>query len=240
MSQNYGVLRVVGVKAARPTDDTLNTPVKYPTGWLPEEGLVHVLTQHETTIGRALNNDIILMDPTVSREHARLVLDDSGWHILNLTSQNVVRVNGAVVAYGTSYPLQPQDILILGSTMLQLIAPQPSSEKEQKEHPETEPELQKVTEQSRTVKQVSESPVLSGDKVSAAQKSALSPTPPRPLSAQLDDEPAAQNWDDDEESVLGAGITMQFALPQRMGGRTRWLIAGGGVAILLLSATVTI
>ena len=255
MKQNYGVLRVVRVRL--PANATANLQERYPSGWLPEERLVHLLTQRETTIGRALNNDIILMDPTVSREHARLVLDDSGWHIVNLTSHNVVRVNGTVVAYGTSYPLQPQDILILGSTMLQLIAPQQSSEKEQKErkeHPETEPELQKVTEPSRTVKQVSESQVLSGDKVSAAQKSALSPTPSRPLererytqsdekkqiSAQLDDEPAAQDWDDDEESVLGAGITMQFALPQRMGGRTRWLIAGGGVAILLLSATVTI
>ncbi|MEO8970206.1 MAG: PrsW family glutamic-type intramembrane protease [Ktedonobacteraceae bacterium] len=252
MKQNYGVLRVVRVRL--PANATANLQERYPSGWLPEERLVHLLTQRETTIGRALNNDIILMDPTVSREHARLVLDDSGWHILNLTSQNVVRVNGTVVAYGTSYPLQPQDILILGSTMLQLIAPQQSLEKEQKEHSETEPELEKVTEPSRPVKRVSESQVLSGDKISVVQKSVPSPTPPRPLereryaqsdekkriSAQLDDEPAAQDWDDDEESVLGAGITMQFALPQRMGGRTRWLIAGGGVAILVVSAVVTV
>jgi RsiW-degrading membrane proteinase PrsW (M82 family) len=33
---------------------------------------------------------------------------------------------------------------------------------------------------------------------------------------------------------------MQFALPQRMGPRTRWLIAGVGVAILFISATITI
>src|SRR5256712_12756669 len=124
MSQNYGVLRVVGIKGARPTDDTMHTPVKYPTGWLPEEGLVHVLTQHETTIGRALNNDIVLMDPTVSREHARLVLDHDGWHIINLTARNVVRVNGQPVQSGSSLPMHPQDVLILGSTMLQLIAPQ--------------------------------------------------------------------------------------------------------------------
>ena len=60
-----------------------------------------------------------------------------------------------------------------------------------------------------------------------------------PKSALLDDEPAAQDWDD-EESVLGAGITMKFALPQRMGGRTRWLIVGAGVAILVVSAAITL
>ena len=78
ISQNYGALRVVRVRSARSPAGAMNATVKYPTGWLPEEGLVHVLMQRETTIGRALNNDVILMDPTVSREHARLVLDGDG------------------------------------------------------------------------------------------------------------------------------------------------------------------
>src|SRR5260221_14760855 len=118
MSQNYGVLRVVGVRPAR---ELVGSSAKYPTGWLPEEGLVHVLTQRETTIGRALNNDIILMDPTVSREHARLVLNQDGSHIINLTVKNVVRVHGRPVPSGYSLPMKPEDLLILGSTMLQLI-----------------------------------------------------------------------------------------------------------------------
>src|SRR5207248_11403504 len=124
ITQNYGALRVVRVRPARSPDGSMNAATKYPTGWLPEEGLVHVLTQHETSIGRALNNDIVLMDPTVSREHARLVLDRDGWHIINLTAQNIVRVNGRPVPSGSSLPMHPQDVLILGSTMLQLIAPQ--------------------------------------------------------------------------------------------------------------------
>jgi RsiW-degrading membrane proteinase PrsW (M82 family)/pSer/pThr/pTyr-binding forkhead associated (FHA) protein len=247
MKQNYGVLRVVRVRL--PANATANLQERYPSGWLPEERLVHLLTQRETTIGRALNNDIILMDPTVSREHARLLLDDSGWHIINLTHKNIVRVNGAFVAYGTNYPLQPQDILILGSTMLQLIAPQLSLAEEDSE---TDPQRQKATDLP-TMKLTNTSQPLSADKRSVQRKSVPSTTPPRPLrheedeksekkrriSAPLDDEPAAEDWDDDE-SVLGAGITMQFALPQRMGGRTRWLIAGAGVAIFVVSATITI
>src|SRR5437588_10171860 len=62
------------------------------------------------------------MDPTVSREPGRLVLNASGWHITNLTTHNIVRVNGRSVPSGGSLSMQPQDILILGSTMLQLIA----------------------------------------------------------------------------------------------------------------------
>src|SRR6266516_262572 len=123
ITQNYGALRVVRVRPARSPDGSMNATMKYPTGWLPEEGLVHVLTQHETSIGRALNNDVVLMDPTFSREHARLILDHDGWHMINLTARNIVRVNGGSVPSGSSLPLHPQDVLILGSTMLQLIAP---------------------------------------------------------------------------------------------------------------------
>src|SRR6266568_6360218 len=124
MQQNYGVLRVVRVRL--PATATANLQDRYPSGWLPEERLVHLLTQTSTSIGRALNTDIVLIDPTVSREHARLGLDASGWRITNLTEQNIVRVNGRPVPSGGSLSMQPQDILILGSTMLQLIAPQPS------------------------------------------------------------------------------------------------------------------
>ena len=91
ITQNYGALRVVRVRPARSPDGSVNAAVKYPTGWLPEEGLVHVLTQHETSIGRALDNDVVLMDPTVSREHARLVLDHDGWHIVNLIAHAASR-----------------------------------------------------------------------------------------------------------------------------------------------------
>src|SRR5450759_5429509 len=122
MNENHGVLRVVRVKSSRSVGST-QTQGRYATGWLPEDGLVHVLSHQETSIGRALNNDVILMDPTVSREHARLILDSHGWHVINLTARNVVRVNGHAVPSGGAMPMQPQDLLILGSTMLQLIAP---------------------------------------------------------------------------------------------------------------------
>src|ERR1700730_4828235 len=125
MNQNYGALRVVRVRP--PANASTNLQDRYPSGWLPAERLVHVLTRNVTTIGRALNNDILLMDPTVSREHARLVLDGRGWRVYNLTVNNIVRVNGQPVPSGGALLLRPQDFLVLGSTMLQLIAPQEDS-----------------------------------------------------------------------------------------------------------------
>lgn len=273
ISQNYGALRVVRVRPARPPAGTTHTSSKYPTGWLPEEGLVHVLMQRETTIGRALNNDVVLMDPTVSREHARLVLDHNGWHIFNLTANNIVRVNGQPVPSGSSLPMHPQDVLILGSTMLQLVAPQnqsavnsvgdaypddvtevfPARKKAQPVSNVRVVERQRQTPPSLPSlppSQYPQSPAQPSQLVSYDGSIEATPTlrgnldrPPAqiPLPVQPDPEHEALQWsDDEEENMLGASVTMHFALPQRMGIRTRWLIAGIGIAILVISAMITI
>lgn len=277
MSQNYGVLRVVRVMPARSSADSAHMQVKYPTGWLPEEGLVHVLTHHETSIGRALNNDIVLMDPTVSRDHARLLLGRDGWHIVNLTAKNVVRVNGRPVPSGSSLPIQPQDVLILGSTMLQLIAPQTVrlTNLDMSDHQDQTDEIAEIYTAQRGPQIASSNgvsvererqtppalqalsspplqpllptgPVQSNDQARPAgvsfdtRESSGGPPAQFPLPAQPDPEQEAQVWENGAENVLGAGITMQFALPQRMGKRTRWLIAGIGIAILAICAMITI
>jgi RsiW-degrading membrane proteinase PrsW (M82 family) len=43
--------------------------------------------------------------------------------VQNVTENNVVRVNGHVVVGGAWSPLQPQDLLVIGNTTLQLVAP---------------------------------------------------------------------------------------------------------------------
>jgi RsiW-degrading membrane proteinase PrsW (M82 family) len=256
MQQNYGVLRVVRVRL--PATATANLQDRYPSGWLPEERLVHLLTQTSTTIGRALSSDVVLLDPTVSREHARLDLDASGWHITNLTEQNVVRVNGQPVPSGGSFPMQPQDILILGSTMLQLIAPNVPPDADLNAATERlptasrPPDYQPWFYNDAPTKRAGQAP----QSLQHTPGSSLPVTPPRlpaassrpalinsaaPLPKQPAPELAAHAWDEDEEeSLLGAGVTMQFALPQRMGIRTRWLIAGIGLLFLAISAVITL
>ena len=46
------------------------------------------------TVGRALTNDVALLDPTVSRRHASLVVDESGIDLSDLGSSNGTFVNG--------------------------------------------------------------------------------------------------------------------------------------------------
>jgi len=259
INQQYGVLRVVRMLAdSRSPAGAANVSGRHSSGWLPAEGLVHVLTRTDTTIGRALNNDIILLDLTVSREHAHLLLGQEGWRITNLTEQNVVRVNGRPVPAGKSLPVRPQDILVLGSTMLQLIAPQNhqqlllADEKTQlleNLSPDIADEktidlsnnraLQEaVQEDCRPAMDLASAPtphdlpvLLHQESNSADPARYDTPLPPLPDGIWSEEEP---------ENVLGAGITMQFALPQRMGMRTRWFIAGIGIAILVVSAMVTI
>ncbi len=295
MSQNYGVLRVVRVRP--PANAITNSQDRYPSGWLPEEGLVHVLTRCETTIGRALNNDIVLLDPTASREHARLTLDQHGWHLINLTAKNIVRVNGHPVPSGGDLPVQPQDIVILGNTMLQLIAPLTSRPAEPNSAGlEVSPDLDDMP-WADIVSRMDTHPIRriaisadqaaspNGTSIEQARPSAydgkgrvgskmpqFAPPPQFPtqlqqsswqqyvqrsvpparqngqrnkaltsaLPVQPDPELMAQPWDEEEESLLGTGVTMQFVLPQHMGVRTRWLIAGVGLAILVISAAITI
>ncbi|GAC1355713.1 MAG: hypothetical protein NVS4B11_25850 [Ktedonobacteraceae bacterium] len=247
------------VRVRPPANATADIQERYPSGWLPEEQLVHLLTRRETTIGRALNNDIILMDPTVSREHACLVLDEYGWHVLNLTVHNVVRVNGHPVPSGVSVAMKSQDVLVLGSTMLQLIAPnhitthidettQPT-EHLSSLHKATSLQQNKPPLGSGRVGQQAASDARSSatpahveqnghgkyPNFASMQRPSLSSLPVQPEPDQI-----AQPWNDEEEDVLGAGITMQFAIPQRMGTRTRWLIAGAGFTILMVSAIITI
>jgi RsiW-degrading membrane proteinase PrsW (M82 family) len=90
---------------------------------LIETERVYPITLLTTTIGRSLDNAITLLDPSVSREHALLTLSDACWRVENISQQNPFWVAGQVVAPGASVSVQPGDILRLGYTCLQLLAP---------------------------------------------------------------------------------------------------------------------
>src|SRR6185369_14452590 len=58
----------------------------------------HRITALPLTVGRALTNDIILDDPYIDAEHARIVLGDDGvLRIDDLGSVNGLRTNGSKV-----------------------------------------------------------------------------------------------------------------------------------------------
>src|SRR5579859_5485104 len=49
-----------------------------------DQEAVYAIALPVTTIGRALDNAISLLDPAVSRQHAHLLLEDDGWWIENI------------------------------------------------------------------------------------------------------------------------------------------------------------
>ena len=65
------------------------------------------------TIGRSANNDLVVDDPTVSRFHARITVDNGRYNIEDLNSASGTRVNGQKVTSGS---VQPGSAIKLGNT----------------------------------------------------------------------------------------------------------------------------
>lgn len=107
--------------AGRPNRPTVPLETSAPP--LLESERVYPITLLTTTIGRSLDNAITLLDPSVSREHAVLTLSEHGWRVENVSQRNPFWIDERRVAPGESAMMQPGDILRLGYTYLQLLAP---------------------------------------------------------------------------------------------------------------------
>jgi len=84
----------------------------------PQAGLSYVLGEGETLAGRADDVAIFLGDVTVSRHHARFVVDDEGLKIEDLGSTNGIYVNMQRL---DSAALSPGDELIVGKFHLTVV-----------------------------------------------------------------------------------------------------------------------
>lgn len=71
-----------------------------------EQPEIYLLDRNSIAIGRDTDNDIILIEPEVSRHHIRLVLSDRGYAIEDLNTLNGTMVNGK--------KLQQQQVLVYG------------------------------------------------------------------------------------------------------------------------------
>ncbi len=91
----------------------------------PLAGTTFQISKPLTTIGREPANDIVISDPSVSRQHARLVHDGGQWTIEKLAPQNTITVNQRNVQQAT---ISDHDTIGLGAgiTFLFLISPAPS------------------------------------------------------------------------------------------------------------------
>ena len=84
------------------------------------------ITRGINPIGRAQRNAIVLLDPSVSREHARLIASREGWWIGNCSAANTMEIAGQACQPGQGMALEPGDIMRLGQTSLQLVALRPT------------------------------------------------------------------------------------------------------------------
>ncbi|HEU5199492.1 MAG TPA: PrsW family glutamic-type intramembrane protease [Ktedonobacterales bacterium] len=132
MNACYGVLRVVHAEEETTHKSPAAGEPDRPGPWdlpgytgnaagLPDP--LYPLTEATTTLGRGLNNHVVLMDPTVSREHARLIWRDGDWLIENLSAHNQLLANKVSIAPGSQKEIRPGSMLVLGQTTLQLLAP---------------------------------------------------------------------------------------------------------------------
>lgn len=85
-------------------------------------GSVYPLNEQATDIGRVAGNDIVLYDPKVSEQHARIKLseedEEKQYVIWDLASTNGVFVNGQKIDSAT--PLQENDEIKVGDTVVVL------------------------------------------------------------------------------------------------------------------------
>jgi len=84
------------------------------------EGDEYLLSERENTIGRTEDNFILLPDPSVSRNHARIVLDESGSYVIyDLRSSNGTAVNSKRVSEAT---LRDGDLVSLGNVAFRFVS----------------------------------------------------------------------------------------------------------------------
>lgn len=90
-------------------------------------GYACVIAQPAVTLGRDLRNGVVLLDPAVSREHARLLADDGAWLVENISQANLLGVDATTLQPGGRAPLSAGATLRLGDTTLQFLLPAPAT-----------------------------------------------------------------------------------------------------------------
>jgi hypothetical protein len=77
------------------------------------------------SIGRDLDNEIVLADPTISGRHAVITANDGAWWLEDLGSTNGTFVNSERLPHQAPALLRSGDVLQLGAVRLRLVAPAP-------------------------------------------------------------------------------------------------------------------
>ncbi len=187
------------------------------TGMLARQGgaWAQPVARSVTSIGRGLQNDLVLLDPAVSREHARLVLTADGWWIENRSDHNPLWVGELELRPRRVARIFPGESLTLGNTILEFLAPRSSA----RELPGAARAISRLEDAALVPLGGETGEIEPGHGRMTAEIPALEP---------------------DGTNLLNPGVTLQFALSGKFGPRARWLLAGGALFVFLLSAVITL
>lgn len=75
------------------------------------------------TIGRIDRNDIVLVDYTISKAHAKILLREDGYYIVDNKSKNGTSINGNALIPHREYAIKEKDIVIFGRIGFVFIRP---------------------------------------------------------------------------------------------------------------------
>ena len=85
------------------------------------EGLELPLDARQTIIGRGRGADIVLAEPTISREHAVIGRDSEGWYVKDLGSTNGSFANGSRFE---RHLLKQGDEIVMGRLVVEVTLPE--------------------------------------------------------------------------------------------------------------------
>jgi RsiW-degrading membrane proteinase PrsW (M82 family) len=113
---SIGVLRLLPSPAA-------GVMVTRSGGDKQRKGYVAPIAGEVTSIGRGLQNSVVLLDPTVSREHAILQHEGAGWLIRNVSTGQPLTLADGEIPPGGEGELSPGGTVQIGRSRLALLAP---------------------------------------------------------------------------------------------------------------------
>ena len=83
----------------------------------------HNLKTHSFSIGRDGENDIVIVDYTISKLHAQIQFTERGYVLIDFRSRNGSSINGMSLVPNRAYPIQERDIILFGRIGFVLLSP---------------------------------------------------------------------------------------------------------------------
>ncbi len=78
------------------------------------------LQSNSTLIGRAVENDLQIKDPTVSRKHLKIIRKDEKYFVEDFESQNGTWINGQLIQSGEDVEVREGDSIVIGDVLTTL------------------------------------------------------------------------------------------------------------------------